>query len=68
MITGSTILMFLLWLIVAAVVFYLFNWLLGYIGIEEPFAKVARVVIGVATVLLLVNALFWLTGHPIIKW
>lgn len=67
-ISGSNVLTALIWVIVAAVIFWLCNWLIGYIGIPEPFNKVAKVIIAVAAVIFLVNALLTIAGHPFIRW
>lgn len=56
----------LLWIVVAAVVFFVLNWAVGYIGVPEPFGKVAKVVIVIITLILLFNGLFMLVGHPFI--
>lgn len=41
-------------------------WLIRYVGLPEPFAKIARVVLGVAAVILIINALLSLVGSPFI--
>ena len=50
-------------ILVAAVVFWLVNWAIGYIGIGDPFAKTIRVVLALAAVIFLINALMSLTGN-----
>ena len=54
------------WIVVVGLVFYLLWWLVGYLGLPEPFNKVARVVLAIAAVLFLINLLMGLTGHPLI--
>lgn len=43
-------------------------WLLGYLGLPEPFAKVGRGVIAVVAAFFLINLLLGLSGSPIVKW
>ena len=56
----------LVWVVVVGLVFYLLWWLVGYLGLPEPFNKVARVILAIAAVLFLINLLMGLTGHPLI--
>lgn len=67
-ISGSALVSAVIWIIIAAVIFWLLNWLVGYIGVPEPFNKVIRVVIAIAAVLILINALLTIAGHPLIVW
>lgn len=67
-ISGATIIEAIIWIVIAAVIFYLVNWALGYIGVAEPFAKVIRVILAILVVLFLVNALLLLIGKPLFTW
>jgi hypothetical protein len=67
-ITGETLLHVLVWVIIAAVIFWLCNWLIGYVGIPEPFNKVAKVIVAIVAVIFLVNALLLLVGKPFITF
>jgi len=67
-ISGQAVINAVIWLIVAAVVFWLLNWLISYIGVGEPFNKVLKVILAIACVLICINALLTLAGHPIIAW
>lgn len=67
-ISGSAVVNALIWIIVLGVVFWLLFWLIGYVGLPEPFNKVARVILAVAAVIVLINCLLMLAGHPIIHW
>lgn len=67
-ISGSAVVNVLIWIIVLGVVFWLLFWLIGYVGLPEPFNKVARVILAVAAVIVLINCLLMLAGHPIIHW
>ena len=48
-------------------VLWLLLWLIGYIGLPEPFAKVAKIIIMVVGVLILINVLLGFAGHPIVR-
>ena len=67
-ISGSTIVNVVIWLLVAGVIFWLLNWLIDYVGVPEPFHKVAKVVIAIVAVLLIINALLSLAGRPLVAW
>ena len=67
MISGAGFISIVVWVIVVGLVFYLLWWLVGYLGLPEPFNKVARVILAVAAVIFLINLLMGLTGHPLIS-
>lgn len=68
MIEASALVSFLIWIIVIGCVFWLLFWLIGYVGLPEPFAKIARVILAVVAVLLLINFLLGMTGAtPLLK-
>ena len=58
----------IIWVIVLGIVFWLLWWLVNYVGLPEPFAKVARVILAVAAVIVLINCLLTLAGHPLVRW
>jgi len=64
-ISGSNIGAALIWLVVAGLIFWIVSWGLGKIGLPEPFAKIAWVLLIVLTVVVCVNALLLLVGHPL---
>ncbi len=66
-IEASGLVGFLVWIIVIGCIFGLLWWLIGYVGLPEPFNKIARVVIAVIAVLLLINVLLGLVGQPLVK-
>lgn len=68
MISLSAVVSVLLYVIIAGVIFGLLWWLVGYVGLPEPFNKVARVVLAVAAVFVLIGILLSLAGHPIVTW
>lgn len=67
-IEGSAIVGALLWLIILGVIFGLLWWLIQYVGLPEPFAKVANVVLAIAAVVLIINVLLSLGGKGFIRW
>lgn len=67
-ISGQSLLWALIWVVVAAVIFFLCNWFLAYIGIPEPFAKVCKVIIALAVLIFLINAILTVAGHPLIRF
>lgn len=67
MISISAAVMVLVWLIVAGLIFWLLWWLIGYVGLPEPFNKVARVVLAVAAVLVCIAALLSLAGVGVFR-
>lgn len=67
MITGSALLTLLVTLVIAGLIAWLCWWFIGYVGLPEPFNKVARVIIGLAVLVFLINLLMGLGGHPFIR-
>ncbi len=67
MIGLETLVYAVLYLIVGGLIFWLLDWLLGYVGVPEPFHKIARVVLAVAAVLFVISVLLWLIGFPLIR-
>lgn len=53
-------------IVVVGLILWLLYWLIGYVGLPEPFAKVARVILAVVAVLWLINLLLGLTGNAFI--
>lgn len=68
MITGTGILSLFVTLVIAGLIFWLIWWFIGYIGLPEPFNKVARVLVGLAALVFLIDLLLGLGGHPIFVW
>jgi len=68
MISGSALGSLLLTLVIVGLICYLLWWFIGYIGLPEPFNKVARVLIALVAVIYLINLLLSLGGHPLIRW
>jgi hypothetical protein len=57
-----------IWLVVMGVVFWLLWWLVGYCALPEPFNKICRIVLAIAAVIVIINVLMSLAGHPLIRW
>lgn len=58
----------MIYLFIIGGVCWLLWWLIGYIGLPEPFNKIARVIIAVVAVLLCINLLLSLGGgQPFIR-
>jgi hypothetical protein len=68
MISGATLLSLLIWLVIGGLIFWLLWWFIGFVGIPEPFNKVARVLVGLAAVVFLINLLLGLAGRPLFRW
>jgi hypothetical protein len=67
-ISGSGLLSILIQLIVAGLIFWLLLWLLTFVGLPEPFLKVAKVILAVVAVIFVINLLLSLTGSAFIQW
>jgi hypothetical protein len=64
----ETLLTILLQLVVVGLVCYLLWWLIGYIGLPEPFDKVARVIIAVVAVIFIIGLITgYVTPIPILR-
>ena len=57
-----------IYLIVAGLILWLLHSLIGYCGLPEPFAKVAKIILAVFAVLVIISVLLSLIGRPIIRW
>lgn len=65
MISISAAVHVILLIIVAGLVFWLLWWLIGYVGLPEPFNKVARVILAVLAVFVLIGPFCpWLVAIP----
>lgn len=55
----------IIYLCIVGGIVWLLLWLIGYLGVPEPFSKVAKIIIMVFAVLLLINLLLSFLGTPI---
>jgi hypothetical protein len=67
MIDLSSLTGIIIYLIVIGGICWLLWWLVGYVGLPEPFNKIARVVIAVVAVILCINLLLSLVGTPLFR-
>ncbi len=68
MITGAALVSLLIQLVIFGLIMWVLWWGLAKIGLPEPFAKIATVVLVIITVLFLINILLGLGGHPLVAW
>lgn len=52
----------LIWLVVVGIILWLCWWFIGYVGLPEPFNKVARVLIGLVAFIILLYLLLGILG------
>lgn len=64
---ASGLISILVWIIVLGCIFGLIWWLIGFIGLPEPFNKIVRVVVAIIAVLILCNVLLGLVGEPFVR-
>lgn len=68
-VTGGSLVSALITLVVVGLICYLLWWFLGYVGLPEPFNKIARVLIALIALIFLINLLLGFTEHGgFIKW
>ena len=68
MIGIETLVAVVIYLIVGGLILWLLWWLIGYVGLPEPFGKVARVILAVLAVVFLINVLLGVIGHPLVRF
>jgi hypothetical protein len=68
MISGALLLSLLVSLVIGGLILWLFWWFIGYIGLPEPFNKVAHVIIGLVALIWMVNLLLSLGGAPLFRF
>lgn len=66
--SGGGILQAIIWFVVAALIYFLVKWALSEIGLPEPFAKIAHVLLILIVLVLCVNALLMIAGTPFITF
>ncbi len=67
-VNGSAIITMFIWIVVVALICWLLWWLIGYMGLPQPFDKVLRIIVAVVAVIFLINAILTLVGQPFIRW
>lgn len=68
LISGEQLLHVLFVLLIWGVIMFVLWWGLQKIAPPEPWLKVGTVILVIITVIVLVNILLGLVGHPIVKW
>jgi len=63
MISLATLVQFVFFLIIAGLIVWILLWLIGAVGLPDPFAKVARIAIYVASAFILIWSLMGLIGQ-----
>ena len=66
-IDGGGLLHLLVYLVVVGLIFWVIWWFLGYVGVPEPFNKVARVILGLVALIIVINLLLGLVGSPLFR-
>lgn len=68
MVSFQALVTVIVWLIVGGLVFWLLHWLISYVGLPEPFNKVARVALAVFAVVFVITVLLHLIGVQVVRW
>lgn len=68
MIAGGALLSLLVTVIVAGLIFWLLWWLIGVVGLPEPFNKIAIVIIALVAVVFLIDVLMGMAGTPLFRF
>jgi len=55
----------IIYLVVLGLIAWLCWWFIGYVGLPEPFNKIARVLVGLVFFLILLSLLLGMLGHPV---
>lgn len=67
-ISGESVVEAIIWLVCLGVVFWLLNYLIDYINPPAPFGKVSKVILMIASVVVLINVVMTIAGHPLVKF
>ena len=68
MIATSGLMGLLVTLVVAGLIFWLLFWFIGFVGLPEPFNKVALVILALCAVIFLIDLLMRVGGHPLLRY
>lgn len=60
----SSLLHFVILIVVLGLVFWLVWWFIGYVGLPEPFNKVARVIVALVALVVVIDLLLGFIGGP----
>jgi len=64
MVSGTLLSTFIL-ILVVGLLCWLAWWLIGFIGLPQPFDKALRILVAIVAFIFLANLLLGLTGHPL---
>lgn len=67
MLSLVTLLNIVVYLLIAGAICYLLWWLIGFTKLPEPFAMIARIIVGIIAVLVLINLLLELGGYHLLR-
>lgn len=67
-VSGQTIVDAVIWLVVAGLIYWVLTWGVAKIAPPEPFAKIINVLLILAVVVFIINAILTLAGHPYITY
>ena len=60
----SSLLHFVVVIVILGLIFWLVWWFIGYVGLPEPFNKVARVIVGLVALIVAIDILLNVMGGP----
>lgn len=66
MISLSSLMTPLIQIVIVGLIAWLIWWFISYVNLPEPFAKVAKVLLGLVVLIFLINLLLGIGGHPLI--
>jgi len=68
MLSVEAVVLAVVYLIIAGIIFGLLFWAINFVGLPEPFGKLARVVLVLGAVFVCIAVLLSMIGHPIVRW
>jgi len=63
----SGLLSLVIYLVIVGLIFWCILWFVGYVGVPEPFAKVIKVIVALVCLIIVVNILLGIGGHPLFR-
>lgn len=62
--SSESLIQAVIWIVGIGLVFWLLWWLISYVALPEPFAKIARVLLALVAVVILIRFILKITGNP----
>lgn len=59
---GESLINILIWLVAVGLICWLLWWLIAFVGLPEPFAKIARVILALVAVIMLIRLIMRFVG------